>query len=180
MSEVAAIVEEWRAVVGFEGLYEVSSLGLVRRVGNAAKSGNGRGGGARLGRVLALTPHNGGYVHVQLWKDGTPTTRLVHLVVAAAFLGPCPDGLEVNHEDGDKSNCAVTNLEYLTRPENLRHAYRTGLRKVSIEQAVRARRKPRVLIACACGCGTQIETLDRKGRDRKFVSGHNTRKEVLV
>lgn len=48
----------------------------------------------------------------------------VHSVVASAFLGRCPSGKEVNHKDGIKSNPNVTNLEYVTRSENLIHAYR--------------------------------------------------------
>ena len=166
--------EGWAPVIGFEGLYEVSRDGRVRRVGQAARTGRGRGGGARLGRVLR-GGFSGDYRSVQLWREGKQHSRLVHVLVAEAFIGPCPDGEEVNHKDGAKTNCAVENLEYLTHSENMRHAYRVGLRQVTIEQMVRARRKPRVQIACACGCGEQIETPDRKGRDRRFVTGHNMR-----
>lgn len=47
---------------------------------------------------------------------------LVHVAVAAAFIGPKPAGYEVNHKDGDKRNNAVTNLEYVTPRENVRHS----------------------------------------------------------
>lgn len=170
-----AIVEEWRPVVGFEGLYEVSSLGDVRRIGPAAKTGHGRGGGAVIGRHVRKHMIPGGYWHVQLWRKGGPKTLLVHRVVAAVFIGPLPDGKEVNHLDGDKANNAATNLEYVTRSENMQHAYRTGLRKVTIGEAVKARRKHRRKIPCSCGCGTLIETPAPGGRDRHFVSGHNMR-----
>lgn len=167
--------EEWRSVAGFEGLYEVSDQGNVRRSGKAAQHGNGYGGGARLGRVLKPQVVNGGYLVVQLWQDGRPRTCLVHSLVAVAFLGSMPEGQEVNHKNGNKLDNTPGNLEYLTRSENNLHAYRTGLRSVTIEQMIRVRRKPRMTISCACGCGGQIETPDSKGRNRRYVNGHNRR-----
>lgn len=128
MSEQAEKFETWASVVGFEGIYEVSNLARVRRVGRAAMVGNGRGGGARLGRVIATLNHRGGYKAVQLWKDGNMQRPLLHCVVADAFLGRRPLGKEVNHIDGNKGHNEHTNLEYVTRSENMLHAYATGLR----------------------------------------------------
>lgn len=170
------ILEEWRPAIGFEGLYEVSDWGRVRRVGCAARHGVSHGGGARIGRVLRDQWNRGGYRAVQLWKNGSVFRRLLHKVVAAAFIGECPTGQEVNHRDGDKTNNRPANLEFVTRAENNRHAYRTGLKKPRVDQMVAARKKPRLLIQCGCGCGTQIESLDRKARPRRFVTGHNMRK----
>lgn len=119
--------EEWRPVSGFEAQYEVSSLGSVRRTGKAARNGKGRGGGARIGRPLTPQPRRG-YLAVQLWKDGKLTNFLLHRLVAIEFIGPIPEGKEVNHKDGVKSNCAASNLEYMTHSENMDHAYRAGLR----------------------------------------------------
>jgi len=126
--------EAWVAVHGYEGLYEVSDLGRVKRIGKAARTGKGRGGGARIGLILKPQKRKGGYIAVQLWKDGEQKQFLVHCVVATAFLGPAPVGKEVNHDDGNKKNCAVSNLEYLTRAENMKHAYRTGLRAAPVVQ----------------------------------------------
>jgi HNH endonuclease/NUMOD4 motif len=151
--------ERWLPVVGYEGLYEVSDAGRIRRVGRAARSGNGRGGGARIGLIQKPQPRPGGYLSVQLWKDGKVRNFLVHVLVAKTFIGPAPKGMEVNHDDGDKSNCALSNLEYLTRADNMKHAYRTGLRvakvpkgethhaaKLTMERAreIRRRYQPRV------------------------------------
>lgn len=127
MNERVKTFEAWRSVSGYEGLYEVSNLGRVRRIGRAARTGRGRGGGARIGLMLKPQPRKD-YLAVQLWKDGKQRQFLVHCVVAAAFIGPVPPGKEVNHDDGDKKNCAASNLEYLTRSENMEHAYATGLR----------------------------------------------------
>jgi len=170
--------EAWRPIDGFEGLYEVSNAGRIRRVGKAARNGNGRGGGATIGRIL--TPQQSsrnGYLSIQLWSNGKPKMYLVHVLVASAFLGPCPDGLEVNHADGNKQNAAAYNLEYMTHSENNKHAYRTGLRVVTDKQraAITRPRKSRVLIQCGCGCGAQLENLDRQARPRAFLPGHFTK-----
>lgn len=52
---------------------------------------------------------------------------LVHRLVAEAFLGQCPSGIEVNHKNGKRSDNRIENLEYVTRRENLRHAIDAGL-----------------------------------------------------
>ena len=158
-----AIIERWRAVPGYDA-YEVSDLGRVRRGP----------------RVLRDQPHNGGYRHVQLWTDGKPRTGLLHVLVARAFIGPTPADHDVNHIDGDKSNNTLSNLEYATRSENNRHAYRIGLRRPSQAAAAAARRKPRQIVPCACGCGRKLETPDVKGRARSFINGHNGRKATEV
>lgn len=119
----------WRPVVGYEGIYEISSHGDIRRIGRAAASGRGRGGGARIGRILKLQHHNAGYKQIQLWRDGCPETFLVHILVAAAFIGSSPSSRhEVNHKDGVKTNACAANLEYETPSGNQAHAWRTGLR----------------------------------------------------
>lgn len=121
-------MSEWAMISGFEGIYEVSNSGQVRRVGPAAKTGNGRGGGAVIGRIKTPQIINGGYEVVILWKGGKPFPRLIHVLVARAFIGPCPIGKEVNHKDGMKRNNSDGNLEYVTHSENNFHAYRNGLR----------------------------------------------------
>lgn len=71
-----------------------------------------------------LLPHEvkGGYLRVTLTIDGRRMGKLVHCVVAEAFIGPRPPGHEVNHKDGDKLNNAVSNLEYVTPSVNVRHS----------------------------------------------------------
>ena len=70
-----------------------------------------------------------GYEKVVLYNDGVGVHKRVHRLVAETFI-PNPDNkLQVNHIDGDKYNNAVENLEWVTRSENMTHAYRTGLVK---------------------------------------------------
>lgn len=68
-----------------------------------------------------------GYVIVRMWRRGDYASISVHRLVAESFIGPCPGGLVVNHRDGCKTNNSASNLEYITRSENLKHAHRMGL-----------------------------------------------------
>lgn len=110
-------------VVGFEGIYEVSNCGQVRRIGKAH--------GATNGLILVQSLSWRRYPSVSLSHDHKSKKFMVHRLVAEAFLGSCPDGHEVNHIDGNKANPIVTNLEYVTRTENMKHAYRHGLMEPS-------------------------------------------------
>ena len=112
--------ERWRAVVGYEGIYEVSDFGNVKRV----KAGPS----TFIGKVLVSVPDTRGYMCVCLYNDGKRHTALVHHLVTKSFLGDRPLGREVNHINGDKKNNRLENLEYVTSSENQRHAYRIGLK----------------------------------------------------
>lgn len=107
--------EIWRPVIGFEELYSVSNIGRVRRDKRAKRT--------YPGRLLTQHPNNSGYMQVHLSRDGD-NVRRVHRLVAEAFIGPCPVGREVNHRDGQKENNAASNLEYVTRGENINHTIR--------------------------------------------------------
>ena len=120
MTNQEASAVEWRDIPGYEGLYQVSSDGQVKRLGGSAK--------CKQDRTLKRGYNNGGYPQVALSKGGRPQTKLVHNLVALAFLGQ-PSGLWCNHKNGIKTDNRVENLEYVTPGENNQHAYDTGLRK---------------------------------------------------
>lgn len=116
----AGVSEIWKAVPGFEGLYEVSDLGRVRSLDRTvirrAKSGPHP---KRIkGKMLVLWKHPTGYRCVYLCKDGETFVMTVQKVVADTFLGPRPEGTEVCHWDGDKTNNRLENLRYDTRKAN--------------------------------------------------------------
>lgn len=113
------VTEEWRTVPGYQR-YEVSSRGRVRSTG---VGGNGKPG--QLLKASRATPGLN-YTHVALYVNGKRRYFTVHFLVMATFVGPRPDGMEINHIDGDAANNRRENLEYVTRSENLKHAYRIG------------------------------------------------------
>src|SRR5690242_190605 len=114
--------EQWRPVVGYEGAYEVSDHGRVRSLMREVPAG--QRGGTRLvpGRLLVAPLGRNGYRQVTLRRR----THLVHALVATAFLGERPPGLEVCHNDGDSENNAVANLRYDTVSENRLDTVRHG------------------------------------------------------
>lgn len=102
-------MEEWKNVIGYEGLYEVSNLGRVRRVNKG----------------LLKLQNNQGYNQVYLYKCGIRKGIRVHRLVAQAFI-PNPDNLpEVNHKNEDKMNNSVDNLEWCTAKYNVNYGHRT-------------------------------------------------------
>lgn len=105
------VVEAWQEIPNT--YYSVSSQGRVA---------SRRDGGWRIMR----SPKNGrGYPNINLSVGGRLRNFRVHGLVATAFLGPRPSAAhEVNHIDGDKTNNAVSNLEWVTRSQNERHAIR--------------------------------------------------------
>jgi hypothetical protein len=114
--------EVWRPVVGWKNIYDVSNLGRIRRVLAAH--------GTHAGRVLKPWPATGGYLYVILQHRGRKAEIAVHRIVAASFLGRCPLRFDVNHKDGNRANPQLDNLEYLSRGDNHRHAYRILKRTV--------------------------------------------------
>lgn len=113
------MTEEWRAVAGYEGFYEVSNYGQVRSHARATT----RGG------ILLQGTNRKGYKLVTLSKEGIQASALVHRLVAKAFITGCENSLDVNHRDGVKANNVVTNLEWVTRQQNIQHSFDNGLQK---------------------------------------------------
>ena len=100
------MIEEWRPIVGFEGLYEVSNTGQVRNC---------------RGKLLRPGLNHNGYLKCVLCKKGKTKTIYIHRLVAQAFL-PNPDNLpQVNHKDEDKTNNSVDNLEWCNSKYNVNY-----------------------------------------------------------
>lgn len=110
-------MEEWRAICSH---YDVSNHGRVKRTAP--------GQGAKAGLILKPRVNIRGYVNYELHRR----THQGHQLVLCGFIGPRPSGLEVNHKDGDPLNNHLDNLEYVSRSENIRHAFKNGLIKIRI------------------------------------------------
>lgn len=181
----------WLPITETDGRYEVSNDGQVRIVGSDI-SGRRR----CVGRILKPSLR-GKYLKVGLsLPDRRRVDRSVHVLVACAFIGPCPSGHEVNHKNGRKLDCAASNLEYLTSSANQEHAFRVlGRRVISGEyhalakfsnsqvQGMRVRRAEGELIKTIakdhCAQVSHIAAIC-SGRIWKHVGGPITRRRVAI
>jgi hypothetical protein len=158
------LIEDWRPVVGWEADYSVSSLGRVRRDTASVRWPAG---------LIRPAMHPKGYLQVCLRVSPRKHTIRVHILVAAAFLGPRPDGLTINHIDGNKLNNAVSNLEYVTQQRQIRHAFEHGLSRQDGEHnAIHVLTEAEVVWAreqYAALAVTQQELANRFGVDRTTI-----------
>ena len=104
------MTETWKSIAGYEGLYEVSDQGRVKSL----KYGNEK--------ILKPGKDIYGYLHVVLYKDGHTKQLLVHRLVAESFI-PNPNNLDtVNHKDEVKTNNVASNLEWMSREDNVAYS----------------------------------------------------------
>lgn len=94
--------------------YEVSNLGNVRN--------------KKTGKVLKPGKDGDGYLHVVLCKEGKTKLFKVHRLVANAFLQNPNNKPQINHINGIKTDNRLENLEWVTCSDNIKHAFRTGLK----------------------------------------------------
>lgn len=107
--------EIWRPIKGYDGDYLVSNLGRVKSLKNK--------------KEYIFKPYiaNSGYYKVNLRKNKISKTLLVHRLMGTAFIPNPENKPEINHLNGVKTDNQVTNLEWVTRNQNIQHAYKTGL-----------------------------------------------------
>ena len=117
--------EEWRDIPGYEGMYQVSNLGQVRSIGRTVTRSDGQVH-RRKGKLLRTPLNQRGYQVVNLCIQGKCQIRTVHSLIAETFIGTRPEGMEVCHNDGRKTNNRVDNLRYGTRSDNTLDKVRHG------------------------------------------------------
>ena len=117
----------WKDIKGYEGIYQVSSIGQVRSV--VRQVSNGHGMTEHPERLLKPNTLAKGYYQVTLYKDNKRKSFQVHRLVAQAFVDNPNNMPQVNHINGNKQDNTFSNLEWCDNSENQKHAWRIGLQK---------------------------------------------------
>lgn len=119
-------MEIWVDVEGYEGRYQISNFGNVKRMEMIFLRAYNKY--VKRGELLKLRTEKTGYVRVTLGKNGKQKIYYVHRLVAKHFKEKKEIHTQVNHIDGDKENNHADNVEWCTPSENTKHAYDTGLK----------------------------------------------------
>lgn len=118
--------EIWQPIQGYEGTYEVSTLGRVRSLNRVVERSDGIKRTYKS-RILKPCISYNGYAQVKLQINSTSKGQTIHRLVAIAFIPNIENKPQVNHKDGNKLNNQASNLEWITPSENIKHQITTGL-----------------------------------------------------
>ncbi|HFK8175729.1 TPA: NUMOD3 domain-containing DNA-binding protein [Clostridium perfringens] len=121
-------MEVWKDIKGYEGMYQISNLGRVKALERIDSRGL-----RRKEKILKYNNTKNGYLEAVLCKNGKTKHITVHRLVAIHFIENINNLPIVNHIDGNKQNNKVDNLEWCTYSYNVKHAFRTGLAKITDE-----------------------------------------------
>lgn len=114
------MIKTRKPIPGFE-VYEITEDGKIFSVPRILSDGRTWAGGLRK-----LCEDRNGYLYVDLYKDGQHFNKQVHRLVLETFVGPCPDGMECRHLNGNPSDNRLQNLSWGTKSENAVDAVRHG------------------------------------------------------
>lgn len=124
--------EEWKDIVGYDGLYQVSNYGRVRPLSRDIPIPQCGGHYSYKGVIMKPQKKNNGYLQVNLWKDGSQKSLTIHRLVASAFV-PNENGYScVNHKNENKEDNRASNLEWCTISYNTNY----GIGKYKVGKAV--------------------------------------------
>ena len=145
-------MEEWRDIKGFEGLYQVSNLGRVKKLNYRGKENREK--------ILKGVPDKDGYLRIHLHKYNKSKTKRIHRLVAECFIENPNNYPMINHIDENKQNNNVENLEWCTTKYNNTYGMR-------IEKAAISKSKKVICITT----GEKFDSIKEAARKYKISNG---------
>ena len=123
--------EIWADIENYEGQYQASNFGNIKSINRSITQFGHKKNYVRMmsGKKIKPNTQNNGYLLVWLCKEGNTKALLIHRLVATAFIPNKLNLPQVNHKDGNKHNNFISNLEWCSRSDNVKHAYRVLGRK---------------------------------------------------
>jgi len=158
-------MEQWKDIKGYEGIYQISNYGRIKSL--ARKVGSRNGALKPLPEKIVKPLYTkAGYLNLVASKKQVRETLVVHHLVAKYFIGERPEGLVIDHIDGNITNNHVSNLKYVTNKENLRkrHDIKLDEKKVREIWGLIGEGKPQGLIAQMYGITQPMVSGIKTGR----------------
>ena len=152
-------MENWKDIENYEGLYQVSNEGRVKSLSNDK---------TRKEKILKPAADGGGYMYVNLYKNGQKKSHKVHRLVASAFIDNSDNLPEVNHIDEDKTNNNLENLEWCSHAFNINH----GTRNERVAESQRGMAKPWVAEALSI-------SIDMLTKDGELIRSFKSSAEAM-
>ena len=146
--------EVWKDIKGYEGLYQISNLGRVKRV--------------TTGRILKGGKDKDGYLMVKLYKNNIRSNKKIHRLVAEAFIPNPENKPQVNHADENKTNNSLDNLEWMTAKENINHGTRN-------ERAAKTKSIPIIATNLTTGESQEFNSTKECARQLRLDPGNITK-----
>lgn len=170
-------MEQWRNIPGFIGIYEASNLGRIRtcegKTTISARHGIRHWKQRILKQKISTNKRGRHDARVTLYKDKKASTHLVARLVAAAWCDGYSDELTVNHIDGDSLNNRASNLEWVTRAENIKKGFDTGLYKNS-QKSITLFRGESIMEFSSLSAASRY-----LGRNKKYMSSARKKSKVF-
>ena len=131
------MIEEWKDIEGYEGLYQISNMGRVMSLPRPLKNYRCKA------KKILIPSFSNGYFYLRLCGVGNQKRKYIHRLIAAHFI-PNPFNLpEVNHKDFNRTNNKIENLEWVSCQDNCLHAIKGGrtTAKINYKKAQEIRKK---------------------------------------
>jgi hypothetical protein len=163
--------EIWKDIPGYEGFYQASTLGRIKRLPTIVKHSSGSPGMRRMGGILRQAyGKRFGYYHVSFCANGIKINHRVNVLIAKTFI-PNPDNKpQVNHIDHVKTNNRISNLEWVTPSENKIHTIKAGrVKKTHSDGIIDCEKATKIRSLWASGV-RQVEIAKIIGTDPSIIS----------